>query len=69
MKLLINSQTSTAARLKFGMDKWFHPTFHIGCNSWSLLGLTLIHVSNGDQDDNIGIIFVQLMLHVRLTEN
>ena len=31
MKLLIHSQTSTVAPLKFGMDKKFNPTLYNGC--------------------------------------
>ena len=45
MKLFIHSQTSTAAPLKFGIDKWFHPTLYKGSNYLSLLGLQLIQIS------------------------
>ena len=30
-----------------GMDKWFHPTHHNGCNQSSILGLKLNHVCKG----------------------
>ena len=40
MKLLVQSQTSTAP-----MDKLFHPTLYNWCDYLSLLGLKLMHVS------------------------
>ena len=46
MKLLIHSQTSTVAPLKYGnMDKLFHPTLYNGCNYIYMLGLKLNHVN------------------------
>ena len=42
MKLLVHSQTSTAAQLKFGNGMKFHPIPYDGCNYLSLLGLNLI---------------------------
>ena len=43
MELLINSQTSSATLLKFGMDKWFHRTRYLECDYLFRLGLNLIH--------------------------
>ena len=37
--------TSTAQRLKFGMDKWFHPAFDCPCDCLSMQWFKLIHVS------------------------
>ena len=46
MKLVMHSQISTSAKLKFGMDKQFHPTFYNGSKYLSILGLKLIRVTN-----------------------
>ena len=46
MKLLIHSQTSTAAQLML-MDWGCHHTLNYGCNYLSMLGLKLIHLSKG----------------------
>ena len=44
MKLLVHSQTSSAAPLKFE-NKSFHPTGYNWCKYLSTIGLKLIHVS------------------------
>ena len=44
MELAIHSQTATVARLKFGMDKYVHPTLYGGCNYLYKLGLKPIQV-------------------------
>ena len=48
MTLLIHSQTTTVAPLKFGNGYQFHPMLYDGCNYSSMLGLKLIHVSKRD---------------------
>ena len=47
MKLLIHLQTSTCNRWILGMDKWIRPTLYRACDYWSMLGLKLVHVSEG----------------------
>ena len=45
MTLLIHLQTSTAAPLKFAMDKKRPPTLDWACDYVSMLGLKFIHIS------------------------
>ena len=44
--------------LSLGMDKWFYPTLHNGCNYLSMLGLKLIHVSKHTPEHYVSTVFI-----------
>ena len=59
MKYLIHSQTSAAAPLKFGMDKYVHPTLYNGCNYLSMLRL----LAKGIPEQNSWCLQITFLMH------